>query len=42
MIVVEMGFVLLVAAGVLLFLAPLVLKAWEAYCGWVFRDKTKG
>ena len=42
MVVLETGFAIAAVAVVLLFVAPLVLKAWEAYCGWVFRDKTKG
>lgn len=39
MVVVETGFALCIIAVVLLFLAPLVLKAWEAYCGWIFKGR---
>lgn len=35
----EFGFVLICIAVVLLFVAPLALKAWEAYCGWIFKGR---
>lgn len=39
MVLLETGFALLLAGIVILFLAPLVLKAWQSYCGWVFKDR---
>lgn len=38
MVILETGFAL-VLVGYLLFLGPLILKVWEAYCGWLFKDK---
>lgn len=35
----EFGFILAVLIVVTLFVAPLILKGWEAYCGWIFKDR---
>jgi Na+-transporting methylmalonyl-CoA/oxaloacetate decarboxylase gamma subunit len=39
MVIFETGLLLVFLGVVVLFLFPLILKAWEAYCGWVFKNR---